>query len=67
MSLPMSLWTGIIVGIAYTLFVKLMYRSQMAALQREFAREQAILEGGPVLAAPGVAAVPPMPRIVTIV
>eukprot|EP00884_Botryococcus_braunii_P006267 jgi/Botrbrau1/15641/Bobra.4_1s0026.1 len=67
MSLPMSLWTGLIVGIAYTLFVKLMYRSQMAALQREYAREQSNLEGGPALVVPGVAAVPPMPRIVTIV
>ena len=36
-----ALWTGLVVGIAYTLFARAMYRQQLAALQREMAREQA--------------------------
>lgn len=40
MELATALWTGLVVGIAYTLFVRAMYRSQLAALQREQAREQ---------------------------
>lgn len=67
MSLPMSLWTGLIVGIAYTIFVKLMYRSQLAALQREQAREreQANLED--TIQVSGIRYVPALPRMVTIV
>ncbi|KAK9817576.1 hypothetical protein WJX74_000863 [Apatococcus lobatus] len=40
MELATALWTGLVVGIAYTLFVRAMYRSQLAAVQREQAREQ---------------------------
>ncbi len=40
MELATALWTGLVVGVAYTLFVRAMYRSQLAALQREQAREQ---------------------------
>lgn len=63
----MSLWTGLIVGIAYTIFVKLMYRSQLAALQREQAREreQANLED--TIQVSGIRYVPALPRMVTIV
>jgi hypothetical protein len=66
MNLAMSLWTGLIVGVAYTLFVRLMYRSQMAALHREYAREHGVLDhqGAAANAAP---AIPALPRIATIV
>ena len=42
MELATALWTGLVVGIAYTLFVRAMYRSQLAAIQREQAREREI-------------------------
>lgn len=67
MNLAMSLWTGLIVGVAYTLFVRLMYRSQVAALHREYAREHpGALDHQP---APGNGApgIPALPRIATIV
>lgn len=35
-----ALWTGLVVGVAYTLFARAMYRQQLAALQRELQREQ---------------------------
>lgn len=35
MSLAMALWTGLIVGLAYTGFARAMYRTQLAAIQRE--------------------------------
>lgn len=66
MSLPMSLWTGLIVGIAYTIFVKLMYRSQLAALQREQAREREQANPEAVQVS-GLHYVPALPRMVTIV
>ena len=31
----MALWTGLIVGLAYTGFARAMYRTQLAAIQRE--------------------------------
>ena len=34
-----ALWTGLVVGVAYTLFARAMYRQQLAALQRELAAE----------------------------
>ncbi len=39
MNLATALWTGLIVGIAYTMFARAMYRQQLAVLQREMARE----------------------------
>lgn len=39
MNLATALWTGLVVGIAYTLFARAMYRQQLAALQREMMRE----------------------------
>ena len=35
MNLAMALWTGLIVGLAYTGFARAMYRTQLAAIQRE--------------------------------
>lgn len=35
MPLAMALWTGLIVGLAYTGFARAMYRTQLAAIQRE--------------------------------
>lgn len=40
MSLAMALWTGLIVGLAYTGFARAMYRTQLAAIQREIARDR---------------------------
>ena len=40
MNLATALWTGLVVGIAYTMFARAMYRQQLAVLQREMAREQ---------------------------
>jgi hypothetical protein len=39
MNLATALWTGLIVGIAYTMFARAMYRQHLAVLQREMARE----------------------------
>ncbi|KAK9815160.1 hypothetical protein WJX73_009205 [Symbiochloris irregularis] len=44
MPLAMALWTGLIVGLAYTGFARAMYRTQLAAIQREMARDR---ERGP--------------------
>lgn len=38
MNLAMALWTGLIVGLAYTGFARAMYRTQLAAIQREVRR-----------------------------
>lgn len=35
MSLANALWTGLIIGLAYTLFVRAMYRHQLAVMMRE--------------------------------
>ena len=35
MNLASALWTGIITGLAYTLFVRAMYQSQLDVLHRE--------------------------------
>lgn len=34
MNLANALWTGLIVGLAYTLFVRAMYRHQLAVVSR---------------------------------
>lgn len=39
MNLATALWTGLVVGIAYTMFARAMYRQQLALLQREMLRE----------------------------
>ena len=39
MNLATALWTGLVVGIAYTMFARAMYRQQLAMLQREMLRE----------------------------
>ncbi|KAK9815367.1 hypothetical protein WJX72_002353 [[Myrmecia] bisecta] len=43
MNLASALWTGLVVGVAYTLFVRAMYSSQLAILQREQLRQAAAL------------------------
>jgi len=48
MNLASALWTGIITGLAYTLFVRAMYQSQLDVLHREQAMRQGRLQ------APGV-------------
>ena len=40
MNLASALWTGIITGLAYTLFVRAMYQSQLDVLHREQAMRQ---------------------------
>ena len=44
MSLASALWTGIITGLAYTLFVRAMYQSQLDVLHREQALRQGRLQ-----------------------
>ena len=44
MNLASALWTGIITGLAYTLFVRAMYQSQLDVLHREQAMRQGRLQ-----------------------
>ena len=44
MNLASALWTGIITGLAYTLFVRAMYQSQLDVLHREQALRQGRLQ-----------------------
>lgn len=40
MSLPSALWTGILVGLAYTLLVRALYRTQLALIQQQQLQQQ---------------------------
>lgn len=53
MNLAMALWTGLIVGLAYTGFARAMYRTQLAAIQREVC---VLLAASGLLRGAGVAA-----------
>lgn len=48
MNLASALWTGIITGLAYTLFVRAMYQSQLDVLHREQAIRQGRLQAAGV-------------------
>ena len=60
MNLASALWTGIITGLAYTLFVRAMYQSQLDVLHREQAMRQGRLQAGAQPAADGASPVSPL-------
>ncbi|DBA84026.1 hypothetical protein WJX77_003823 [Trebouxia sp. C0004] len=61
MNLASALWTGIITGLAYTLFVRAMYQSQLDVLHREQAMRQGRLQAaGAQTAADGASPTTPL-------
>lgn len=43
MNLSNALWTGVIIGLSYTVFIRLMWRSQLALAQAHLASAQPTL------------------------
>ena len=61
MNLASALWTGIITGLAYTLFVRAMYQSQLDVLHREQAMRQGRMQAaGAQTAADGASPTTPL-------